>query len=152
MKCPDCEKRVGFDDFDSLETEVTLEAQDGTLEMQGAAYFACPECNASLLEAEVAEELEIADAFGPIPDDHEAEYAVIAEEFDVAAREDTVERPGKPGKPARKVKEWVHHVKAKCTIRRTVVDAAGDDVPGLTEDRLFELAWECPEKDFSKCE
>jgi hypothetical protein len=63
-------------------------------------------------------------------------------------REATSKRAAEQGTPARDAKVSVWVITGKATVRRTVRDANGEDVPDLTEDEWFELTWECPETDF----
>jgi hypothetical protein len=149
MKCPDCKERVSLDD---LETDITFDASMGTVDMEGSAYFECPECGTQIKQADVSDSVDLEEEFSPIPEDHEAEYEVISDGIEIDSKEEILDQPSAPGKPNRKRKVLVWVIKGTATVRRTVVNADGEDVPDLTEEQQFKLGWEAAECDFEKCE
>jgi hypothetical protein len=129
--------------------DVSLYEDDGELRLEGTAWVACPYCDCRIWEADVEESLEIADAFGPIPDDHEVEYDVTEEDVKEDLSVGSARRPGCPGLEP-EITEFF--IKAECTVRRSVWDADGEEAPDLTEDLDFTLTWEAQETDFAKCD
>lgn len=66
MRCPECNKFVGFDDGNVDEVEVEIDEDSGAVTVTGRVVLPCAECGTELKELSVDETVETADEFDDV--------------------------------------------------------------------------------------
>src|SRR4029077_1202759 len=63
MRCPDCNKFVGYDEPNTENIEVEIDEEEGTVTVQGELTLPCAECGTDLKSLNIEEEQGTADLF-----------------------------------------------------------------------------------------
>ena len=71
MRCPDCNKFVGFDEPDIGEIGCDLDEDSGVLSITGRLVLPCAECGAELKECSVDHEEDLSSLFDGLPGDQD---------------------------------------------------------------------------------
>lgn len=66
MRCPDCNKFVGFDELNVDDVEVDIDETTGQVSVSGRMVLPCADCGTELKEAGVDHEEDVAEKFGDI--------------------------------------------------------------------------------------
>jgi hypothetical protein len=155
MRCPDCNKFVGFDEG-NVNLDIDIDEDSGRISISGEVTLPCAECGQDLKQLSVSEEVEGSDSFdsdplelvkAKLPEGSEEitqawfdEHCTVAYEGSLDSsyheQQQTHDRRGKPIKNSRYAKTY-KGAEITGTITRTITcDVKG--VEPIVEEESFE--------------